>query len=151
MYLDAADMQDFLSPYLDHGYKQDRIALRDVEVLDDHARASLDVIDYFPPGDGAYHFTSLHAMIVVSQLGIVLACRSNGFHGKPGEIYMRDFSIVCRRKIQKVSDITFSLALRRSVQTRTEILYAIDYQFEAQAFTGRLRCLFPRGKSEPRE
>ena len=149
MRLEAADIQDFLSPYLDHGYKQDRIAIRHVEVVGDRARASLDVPDYFMPGDGTYHFTSLHAMIVISQVGIVLASRANGFRDKPGEIYMRDFSIVCRRRIEKVRDIAFCLELRRALRARAQTLYEIDYEFEERAFTGRLRCLFPARSTEP--
>lgn len=143
MRLEAADMREFFSPYLDHGYKQDRVAIRHVEVEGDRARASLDVPSFYPPGDGGYHFTSLHAMIVISQVGIVLASRANGFPSKPGEIYMRDFSIVCRRRIEKVRDITFCLELRRALRARAQTLYEIDYEFEERAFTGRLRCLFP--------
>lgn len=151
MRLDPADMQEVISPYLDHGYKQDTVTIRCVEVEGKQARACLDVPTYFPPGDGGYHFTSLHAMIVVSQVGIVLASRANGFQSKPGEIYMRDFSIVCRKKIQKIRGIELSVELRRALRARGEILYEIDYEFEDHAFSGRLRCLFPTRPPEPQQ
>lgn len=151
MRLEPADMRELISPYLDYGYKQDTVTIRCVEVEGEQARASLDVPAYFPPGDGGYHFTSLHAMLVVSQVGIVLASRANGFRNKPGEIYMRDFSIVCRRRIQKIQDIELRMELRRALRARGQILYEIDYQFEERAFSGRLRCLFPTRAPEPQQ
>jgi len=149
MHLKASEMQALHSPYLDHGYKQDLVAIRDVVVEGRRARASLDVPRHFAPGDGDYHFTSLHAMIVTSQLGIVLASHANGFRSKPGEIYMRDFSIVCRRRIQKVRDIRLLIELRRALRARGQILYEIDYEFDDRAFSGGLRCLFPTRSPEP--
>ena len=151
MRYEAADMRELISPYLEHGYKQDTVTIRCVDVEGEQARACLDVPEYFPPGDGGYHFTSLHAMIVVSQIGIVLASRANGFRNKPGEIYMRDFSIVCRRKIQKIRGIELFMELRRALRARGQVLYEIDYEFEKHAFSGRLRCLFPTQAPEPQQ
>lgn len=142
-FLTSDALKEFLSEYLDRGYKDDTVVIRWVEIERDVARATLDVTEYFAPGDGGYHFTSLHAMIIVSQVGIILASRANGFETKPGEIYMRDFSILCRRKINKVCNIEMSLELRKAVRTKHDVLYDIEYQFESRAFTGSLRCLFP--------
>jgi hypothetical protein len=141
--LDAVDLKPLLSAYLEQGYKQDTIVLRRVEVTPPSAHATFDVTNYSLPSDGQYHFTSIHAMIGVSQVGIVLASLDNGFDEKPGEIYMREFTIVCRRTIHRVEGLRMNLMLEDRVRVSDHVLYDITYDFDGGAFTGTLRCLFP--------
>ena len=114
--LNEDDIAPLLSDYLDSGYKKDVVKIRRIIVDPPSATATLDVLDYFMPGDGEYHFTSIHAMIVVSQIGIVLAIKDNELEAKPGEIYMREFTILCRRKINKTEGIRMSVRLARRVE-----------------------------------
>ncbi len=140
---ETAHIQRLISPYLDHGYKRDTVRIRSIEAHRSGARALIDVSEYHMPGDGEYHFTSIHAMILVSQVGIVLAGHMNGFGEKPGEIYMRDFTIVCRRRILKTESISLEIEMRRAIETSDRIFYDIEYSFEDGAFHGTLRCFFP--------
>jgi hypothetical protein len=136
-----------LSPYLDEGYKRDSVRLRHIRVAWPRARATLDVTAYAMPSNGRYHFTAMHAMLSVCQVGIVLATIAHGFASKPGEIYMRDFSIVCRREINRTRGIDLSCEIMRAQAARDAVLYKIAYDYCAGAFTGTLRCLFPRRSS----
>ncbi len=142
--LTPPEFNALLSPYLDAGYKRDSVRLRHIRVAWPRARASLDVTAYAMPSNGRYHFTAMHAMLSVCQVGIVLATMAHGFSTKPGEIYMRDFTIVCRREINRTRGIDLSCEIMRAQAAPEAVLYKIAYDYCAGAFTGTLRCLFPR-------
>jgi hypothetical protein len=141
--LPPAVFRPLLSPYLDAGYKQDTVRLRQIVVTWPRATASLDVTAHAMPSNGRYHFTALHAMLCVCQVGIVVATIAHGLTAKPGEIYMRDFSIVCRREINRTRDLLLRCELARAQATPDAVLYEIGYEYCERAFTGTVRCLFP--------
>lgn len=142
--LTRAEFAPLLSPYLDEGYKRDSVRLRAIRVTWPRARAVLDVTAYAMPSNGRYHFTAMHAMLSVCQVGIVLASTAHGLAAKPGEIYMRDFTIVCRREINRTRGLELACELVRAQEARDAVLYKIAYDYCAGAFSGTLRCLFPR-------
>jgi hypothetical protein len=146
--LTPAEFAPLLSSYLDEGYKRDSVCLREIRVAWPGARAQLDVTAYAMPSNGRYHFTAMHAMLSVCQVGIVLATIAHGLPAKPGEIYMRDFTIVCRREINRTGGLELCCELLRAQDAADAVLYKIAYDYCAGAFSGTLRCLFPRRPPE---
>jgi len=141
--LSPAEFAPQLSGYLAGGFKQDTVVLREIIVTFPRATARFDVTEYWMPQNGRYHFTALHALIGVSQVGIVLASSAHGLVAKPGEIYMRDFTIVCRREINRTRGLVLCCRLARQQETPEAVLYQLEYDYCRGAFTGSLRCLFP--------
>jgi hypothetical protein len=142
--LTPAEFAPLLSPYLREGYKQDAVCLREIRVSWPCAHTRLDVTAYAMPSNGRYHFTAMHAMLSVCQVGIVLATIAQGLPAKPGEIYMRDFTIVCRREINRTRGLELRCELLRAQGAADAVLYKIAYDYCGGAFSGTLRCLFPR-------
>lgn len=141
--LGAAEFAPLLSAYLENGYKQDTVRLREIAIAWPRATAALDVTAYAMPSNGRYHFTALHAMLCVCQVGIVVATVAHGLTAKPGEIYLRDFAIECRREINQTRGLVLCCELLRAQDTPDAVLYKIGYEYCERAFSGSLRCLFP--------
>ena len=141
--LSPGDFAPLMSTYLDDGLRHDRVVIREIALRFPHATARLDVTEYSMPQNGRYHFTAPHAMVCVSQVGIVLACVAQGLTAKPGEVYMRDFTIVCRREINQAAGLTLRCSMVREQKGVDAVLYELAYDYCAGAFTGTVRCLFP--------
>jgi hypothetical protein len=142
--LSAPELAPFLSPYLAGGYKQDTVEIRELAITWPSACARLDVTAFSMPANGRYHFTALHALVSVCQVGIVVATVAHGFTAKPGELYLRDFGIECRREINRTRDLVLRCELRRAQDVPGAVLYKIAYDWCEGAFSGTLRCFFPR-------
>ena len=147
--LAPAALAPLLSPYLAGGYRRDAVEIRELVLALPRLRATLDVTDFAMPGNGRYHFTALHALLCVCQVGVVAATLAHGLDAKPGEIYLRDFAIVCRREINVTRGLRLQAQLTRAQETPAAVLYALAWEYEAGAFTGTLRCLFPRAAPPP--
>jgi hypothetical protein len=143
----AAEMAALRSWYLDEGYRRDSVEVREIVVAYPRATAVLDVVAYAMPANGRYHFTAMQAMLTVCQVGVVLGSIAQGFAVKPGELYMRDFTIVCRREINQTHDVRLRCELRRAQPTPVAVLYEIAYDYCDGAFSGTLRSLFPRRRA----
>lgn len=146
--LDAHAVRGLGSWYLADGYLHDRIVLRDLVVTYPRVTAFLDVVECALPDNGRYHFTAMHAMLAVFQVGVVAATAAHGFTAKPGEIYLRDFALVCRREINQTRGLPLHCELLRAQPAEGAVLYKIAYDFCAGAFSGTLRCLFPAARPE---
>lgn len=141
--LAAPQLAPYLSPYLQGGYKQDSLALNHVEVDAAGIRGSLDVRECFMPLTGEFHLTVPLAFIWVAQLGIIYGCVTSGLREKPGEIFLREINMTCKRPVTKMRDINFSLRLIRKLRTPGGMFYRGSLDIENKSFTGVSSFVLP--------
>lgn len=132
--------QKHLSTYLIEGWTKDIHCIQSIEVDADRIVALIDVSDpYYPIEE--YYFTTVQAVPLLYQLSILYACY-NDFAQKPGDVYLRELNMECRRMIQKLEGIRFEANLVNKRRLKDWMYYVLDYKFE-QAFRGQLRYAVP--------
>ena len=95
------------SVYLREGYKEDDFELTNVMIAEATAFGSVKVNKFFPPMDGEFHLSAAMAMLWISQLATIYSFYDNGLPTKDREIYLRAFSMKCRKRIVELNDILF--------------------------------------------
>lgn len=141
--LAARQIAPYLSPYLQGGYKQDSLVLNYVEVDAAGIRGSLDVRECFMPQTGEFHLTVPLAFIWVAQLGIIYGCVTNGLREKPGEIFLREINMTCKRPVTKMQDINVSLSVLRKMRTQGGMFYRGSIDIENKSFIGVSTFVLP--------
>lgn len=122
-----------VSEYLASGYRTDELLLNRVLLDDERILASVKVSQFFMPGDGQFHLTTMMAIIWLSQLGIVYSCLDNGLKSKEHEFYMREFRVRCRKRILELNDILLELIITGKRVTGDTIHYSADFDVDLGA------------------
>jgi hypothetical protein len=141
--LSSHQIEPYLSAYLMGGWRQDALTLDSVDVEDGRIRGLVRVSEFFTPGDGVFHLTVPSVFIWVAQLAIIYGCWEHKLARKPGEIYVREISLKCKRPVNTTADIEFVLTLlsRREVPEGT--YYSGSISVDREAFVGDGRFVFP--------
>lgn len=137
------ELKPFLSSYLTGGWKQDELALKAVFVEEERIHAQLSVVDYFMPGDGVFHFTVPLAFIWIAQLGIIYACFDNRLKEKSGEVYLREITMRCPKRITRTDSIQMDLKLVSKKRYDNMVYYTGAIDIEEGSFIGEAKFVFP--------
>lgn len=141
--LSPVEIQSYLSAYLSGGWRQDELVLESVDVAPGRVVGSLKVVSYFMPSDGVFHFTVPLAFIWVAQLALIGACWEHSLAEKPGEVYLREVNIQCRRMINKTEDIQISLTADKKRYRTNSVYYVGRIDIDRGAFVGSAKFMFP--------
>jgi hypothetical protein len=141
--LSQDDIKPYLSSYLNGGWKQDELILTSVEYDKDWICGNLQVVKWFLPSDGLFHFTVPLAFIWIAQLAIIKVCIDHGLKEKPGEIYLREVNIKCNRTIKKTDDIAVLLTLQSKRYVGNQVYYIGTIDVDDNAFSGIGKFISP--------
>lgn len=142
MKLPLSQIQPYLSAYLSDGWRQDEFTLSDVDVEPGQITAQVHVEAYFMPGDGTFHFTVPQAFIWVAQLAIVYACWEHNLDEKPGEVYLREINLQCRRTITtETIDLLLTYDAKRYLPD--SVYYMGEIDVGSGAFVGSGKFIIP--------
>lgn len=147
MLLSPDQIKPYLSPYLMGGWRDDEMALQQVDVEPGCIRGVVQVTDYFMPGDGVFHLTVPSVFIWFAQLAIVYGCWEQKLSKKPGEIFVRDIQIKCKRPVTSTEGIEFVLTLSSKRRVAEGVFYAGNFSVDREAFVGSGKFLLPLSAS----
>ena len=134
--LELNHMNKISSAYLMGGYKTDTIQIDNIIYDDNQIIATVSLTDYFMPSDGLYHFTAFHTQLLVSQLQMIHMYLYKGISEKPGEAYMRDFSMKLTSQINKTEEIKITLSRKKVKETTNGIYMKYNFDVENNSFSG---------------
>ncbi|WP_263080391.1 hypothetical protein [Endozoicomonas sp. Mp262] len=134
--LDNISFEKMASPYLMGGYKTDCVNVDDILYDENSIIAILSISDYFMPSDGRYHFTAFHTQLIVSQLQMIHMYLLQGIDKKPGEAYMRDFTMKLTHQINKTKGIKIQLTRKKIRETGKGTYMKYDFDVENGSFSG---------------
>lgn len=134
--LDEKTFDNMASKYLMGGYKTDTIKIDEIIYDDNDIVATISVTDYLMPSDGKYHFTAFHTQLLISQLVLIQTYLCKGLDEKPGEAYMRDFSMKLKKQINKTEGIQIRLSRKKIKNTSRGIYMNYDFSVENNSFSG---------------
>ncbi len=142
--LTPQQLEPYLSGYLMGGWREDDLVLDSVEVERGRIRGMISARAFYMPGDGTFHLTVPSVFIWVSQLAIIYACWEQCLPRKPGEIYVREIDLKCRRPVTSPRDIRFSLTLTSQRRVPEGIYYCGAISVDDGAFIGDGRFILPQ-------
>lgn len=137
------EIEPYLSPYLMGGWRQDTLVLETVDVDDGYVRGTVCAVEFFLPGDGRFHLTIPSVFIWVSQLAIIYGCWEQKLPRKPGEIYVRDIQLKCKRPVNDPRQIDFELTLASKRAMPEGIFSSGNISVDRGAFVGKGRFVLP--------
>jgi hypothetical protein len=141
-------IEPYLSAYLTGGWRKDEFILDSVEVEQGRIRGLVRAVEYFLPSDGAFHLTAPSVFIWVAQLAIIYGCWEQKLPKKPGEIYVRDIHLKCKRPVRSTSGIEFVLTLLSKRQVPEGVFYAGSISVDQEAFVGEGTFVLPLSGAE---
>ncbi len=68
---------------------------------------------------------------------------TSGLRKKPGEIFLREITMTCKRPVTKMRDIEFSLRLIRKLRAPGGMFYRGSLDIEDKSFTGISSFVLP--------
>jgi hypothetical protein len=134
------DLQQFSSNYLNGGWKIDNMALGDIlyDKENSCAESTVNIKDYYMPGDGEYHFTAFHAQLMVSELAVFLSHLQSGLNHKTGEAYMREYNMKLTKKITKTNGIKIKLSAKKTKKVNNKFYAKYDIDIDDHSFAGAI-------------
>lgn len=136
-------IRPIMSEYIDQGYKEDEINLKNIDITENKLQAELKVEKYCMPQDGVYHFTIFHTSFWVCQLAIIYAHIDLGLTKKEAEVYAARFSVSCKKKINKTENINIIIDISKT-EKRNHYFYLCKYSIEDDSFKGELLVAVPK-------
>jgi hypothetical protein len=125
------------------GWRQDEFALDAVDVEPGCIRGVIRPVKFFLPSDGMFHLTVPSAFIWVAQLGIIYGCWDQNLARKPGEIFIRDIHLRCRRPVTVTTGIEFVLPVVSKRPVSDGIFYRGSISVDRDAFVGEATFVLP--------
>ena len=126
------------SVYLREGYKEDDFELTNVMIAEATAFGSVKVNKFFPPMDGEFHLSAAMAMLWISQLATIYSFYDNGLPTKDREIYLRAFSMKCRKRIVELNDILLEIEVTSRAERSGTIHYRANFDIDVGSFIGKM-------------
>jgi len=142
-HLAAEQIQPFLSPYLMAGWRKDCFALDSVDVEPGYIRGVIHAAEYYESAEGEFHLTVPSVFIWVAQLAIIYGCWDQKLSKKPGEIYVRDIRLKCKRAITSPKQLEFVLLLASKRNVPEGVFYSGTISVDRDAFVGDGRFVLP--------
>ena len=130
------DYEPLSSTYLKEGYKNDDFQLTNVMVGKRIIIGSVKVNRFFPPMDGEFHLSAAMAMIWISQLGTVYSFLDTNVPKKDREIYLRYFSMKCRKRIVELNEILLEVEITSKAERDGKIHYRSKFDIDVGSFLG---------------
>ena len=126
------------SVYLREGYKEDDFELTNVMIGEAATFGSVRVKEFFPPMDGEFHLSAAMAMLWISQLGTIYSFYDNDLPTKDREIYLRDFSMKCGKRIVELNDILLEIQVTSRAERNGIIHYRANFDIDVGSFIGKM-------------
>lgn len=114
-----------------------------VDVEPGRIHGMLRAVEYLPDSHGAFHLTVPVVFIWVAQLAIIYACWEHDLHQKPGEIFVRDIQLKCKRSVVTPEQIQIVLSLDSKRTVEGGVYYAGSISVDQDAFIGAGRFVLP--------
>ena len=134
----ADDFGSRSSSYLYGGYKDDDFQLIDAVIEQNRAIGAVKVDKFFPPMDGEFHLSAPMASIWIMQLGTIYSFYDIGRPHKDREIYLRDFSMRCRKRILELEKILLEIEVTSKAQRSGNHHYKAKFDIDVGSFIGTL-------------
>ena len=131
------------SSYLREGYKDDNFELTNVMVGETRAIGSVKVNKFFPPMDGEFHLSATMAVIWVSQLATIFNFYDNGLLRKDREIYLRDLTMKCRKRVVELSEIFLEIEITSKSVRKNAIHYRANVDIDVGSIIGKAGWFIP--------
>jgi hypothetical protein len=125
------------------GWRKDSLKLDAIDIEPGCIRAILHATDFFVPSDGVFHLTVPAVFVWVAQLAIIYGCWEHNLPKKPGEIYIREIDLKCKRTVKAVEGIEFVLTLLSQRKVPEGIYYHGSISVDRDAFVGEGRFILP--------
>lgn len=143
MRLSPNQIKPYLSPYLMGGWRDDKMVLQQVDVEPGRICGVVQVTDYFMPNDGVFHLTVPAVFIWFAQLAIIYGCWEQKLSKKPGEIYVREIQLKCKRPVTSTDGIEFVLTLSSKRRLPDGVYYSGNISVDRDAFVGSGKFVLP--------
>ena len=137
------DYEPRSSLYLREGYKDDNFELTNVMVGETRAIGSVKVNNFFPPMDGEFHLSASMAVIWMSQLATIFSFYDNGLLRKDREIYLRDLSMKCRKRIVELNEIFMEIEITSKSVRKNTIHYRENVDIDVGSIIGKASWFMP--------
>lgn len=145
--LNSDVQQCYMSEYLQHTWKQERMSLSSVMVESGRIVGLLDVHEYAVAGDGHFHLSAQAAMAWMSQIAIIYGCWDNGLPEKMGEVYLREMQLRFYRPVRKTEAIQISAKIpaggRRVLPDKSVYYRGMEFSIEEKSFYGTGSFVLP--------
>lgn len=126
------------SSYLGGGYKVDDFELINVLLGEKIVFGSVRVNEFFPPMNGEFHLSAAMASIWLMQLGTVYSFYDIDVPKKDREIYLRSFSMRCRKRIVELNDIVLEIEILSKAAANGTIVYRARFDIDVGSFNGEM-------------
>ena len=133
------DYGPLCSPYLTGGYKDDDFKFTNVMIGGGIAIGTVQANKIFRHADGGSYLSAPMALIWVSQLGTIYSFRDIGVPRKDREIYLRNLSLDCRKRIVELDEVLVELLITSKEERNGSIHYRANLDVDIGSFTGEVR------------
>lgn len=151
----SPDLQrSYMSDYLQHSWKQEKMDFSSVMVEPGKIIGLLDVHEYTIGGDGDFHLSAQAAMAWMSQLAIIYGCWDNKLPQKIGEVYLRNMQLRFFRPVRKTRNILISAEIppngRRVLPDKSVYYREMLFSVEDGCFYGTGSFILPTVPEQPK-
>lgn len=133
------DYRPLCSPYLTGGYKGDDFHFTNVMIGDGVAIGTVHANDVFQHADGGSYLSAPAALIWMSQLGIIYSFLDLGVPRKDREVYLRNLTLDCRKRVVELEEILVELQITSKEERNGRIHYRANLDVDIGSFTGEMR------------
>jgi hypothetical protein len=137
-------LQQVASQYLTEGWRREVPRVHDVQVNSKAARALLTMDQWCAPSDGLFHLSIPMATMALGQLGVVFSHIDLGLEFKASEVWWRELSFRCRRKVTETRDIPIAFEVRRRLDSAAGTAYFCDTEVGDRQFVGSMSFLLAK-------
>lgn len=138
------ELQQYSSPYLQSGYKEDEYTVRSIEINDefDTFIATIDITDYYLPSDGQFHLSALTCSRVMQQLLIIFTFKYLQ-RPKDAEIFVLSEKCKFRKLVTDTKNIPFKVDAVQVTEKRGKLFFNAAFDVGEGAFLGEACWCLP--------
>ena len=144
MDIEVNKLSNFISDYLAFGFKEEEFKITKLEIQDKTIISYVDLTNCFVPQNDEFHFTVPLAFRIISQLAIIFTCHDRNYNRKPGEVFLREINLKCKKNISKLEDVKFSLKMTSFKSMGDYFFYSGTIDIEDGAFYGNGSLIIPK-------
>jgi hypothetical protein len=136
------ELRPIMSQYLERNCMQERHTLEELYGCEGCLRARMYATEIGPYESHGFNLSVTVVMRWIYQLGVIYAALDKGHDRKRGPVWLRDFSIKCRRPVRDRA-WTCELRLVSKIERAKMTFYRGTFDVCDRAFFGEATCAVP--------
>ncbi|AAO91205.1 hypothetical protein AYM02_03360 [Coxiella burnetii] len=145
MKINIKNLSNFMSPYLNQEFKQDRFEFTSIDISDDKKNliALVDLTDHALSSDGNFHLSAITNARIAGQLAIIYIFYCLGIP-KNREIWQVTDNWEFKKPITKLTDIKYDIKNISLFEKSLGSFYNFSITVEDKSFMGKASYLKPK-------